>query len=199
MPVISVPQEAQSERCSPHQCGARRPTALSITLTEASVLSVPLWHPPQSTERMMNAPSTLTSQSERSCSASLSWTLFVLLSFTRSFSHFVSPFKHIFLPFISPALFLYEVPRLFSPPTFLSSVYCCSAGNKSCDKSRDRHWLDYSILKEQLLNYRLSNSTYCIWAQFGIWKMLPTPAITHRDRFHLIKTFGICMHWPSII
>ncbi len=72
MPVISVPQEAQRERCSLLQCGAQRPTALSITLTEASALSVPLWHPPQSTERMMNAPSTPTSQSEHTLSLELS-------------------------------------------------------------------------------------------------------------------------------
>lgn len=119
MPVISVPQEAQRERCSPLQYGALWPTALSITLTEASVLSVPLWHPPQSTERMMNAPSTLTSQSEHTCSPSLSWTLFVLLSFTLSFSHF----KHDSFPLSRSLSFSMKCPLFFAhkPPTFLSS------------------------------------------------------------------------------
>lgn len=116
MPVISVPQEAQRERCSPLQYGALWPTALSITLTEASVLSVPLWHPPQSTERMMNAPSTLTSQSEHTCSPSLSWTLFVLLSFTLSFSHF----KHDSFPLSRSLSFSMKCP-LFSPTSRLLS------------------------------------------------------------------------------
>lgn len=175
MPVISVPQEAQSERCSPHQCEAQRPTALSITLTEASVLSVPLWHPPQSTERMMNAPSALTSQSERTCSAFLSWTLFVLLSFTLSFSHIVSPFRHVSFPLSRSLFFSMKCPLFFThePPTFLFSVYYCSAGKQILWQIQDQTptWLFHS--KEQMLNYQLSNSTYCLWTHFGIQQPLP--------------------------
>lgn len=116
MPVISVPQEAQRERCSLLQCGAQRPTALSITLTEASALSVPLWHPPQSTEDdecPINSDITIRAHP-------LTWTLFVLLSFTLSFSHFVSRFKQDSFPLSRSLSFSMKCP-LFSPMSHLLS------------------------------------------------------------------------------
>ncbi len=116
MLVISIPQEAQVERCSPLQCGAQRPTALSITLTEASALSVPLWHPPQSTEDdecPINSDITIRAHS-------LSWTLFVLLSFTLSFFHFVSRFKQDSFSLSRSLSFSMKYP-LFPPMSHLFS------------------------------------------------------------------------------
>ncbi len=107
MPVISVPQEAQRQRCSPLRCGAQWPTALSITLTEASALSVPLWHPPQSTERMMNAPSTPTSQSEHTLSLELS--LSSCLSLYHSFTLSLASNKILSL-YLARSLSLWSVP-----------------------------------------------------------------------------------------
>lgn len=115
MLVISIPQEAQVERCSPLQCGAQRPTALSITLTEASALSVPLWHPPQSTEDdECPISSDITIRAH-----SLSWTP-LSLSFTLSFSHFVSHFKHVSFPLSRSLSFSMKYP-LFPPMSHLFS------------------------------------------------------------------------------
>ncbi len=158
MLVISIPQEAQVERCSPLQCGAQRPTALSITLTEASVLSVPLWHPPQSTEDdecPINSDITIRAHS-------LSWTPFVLVFHSIILSLCLSLQTRFFL-FISLALFLYEVSPFSAhePPIFLSSVYnrCNFARleNKFGDKSRIRHKPDYSVLKgrHRILSYHI--------------------------------------------
>lgn len=112
IPVISLSQETQRELCS--LCGVQRPTALSITLTEASVLSVPLWHTPQSTQRMMNAPVAMTSQSQHTSSASAS------LSFLNSFCPSLA--LHQALPdfvSLSSNSFLFLLISLFSSITHL--------------------------------------------------------------------------------